>query len=86
MRIDPETLEPRFKIIGADAWSNEPEFAEQTKSITITGICGSGIIEVIAEMMLAGIISADGVVDGSLAREPPGSTRRPDVHLPSARR
>jgi uncharacterized 2Fe-2S/4Fe-4S cluster protein (DUF4445 family) len=66
VRIDPETLEPRFKIIGADAWSNEREFLEQTKKITITGICGSGIIEVVAEMMLAGVISADGVVDGTL--------------------
>ena len=45
VRIDLETLEPRFKIIGADAWSNEPEFDEQTKSITITGSCGSGICE-----------------------------------------
>jgi len=33
----------------------------------VTGICGSGIIEVIAEMYLAGIISQDGVVDGQLA-------------------
>ena len=66
VRINPDTLEPRFKVIGADAWSNEPEFAEQTKKISITGICGSGIIEVVAEMMLAGVISADGVIDGSL--------------------
>ena len=67
VRIDRETLEPRFKVIGAEAWSDEAEFAEQTKNIPITGICGSGIIEVIAEMMLAGVISADGVVDGALA-------------------
>jgi uncharacterized 2Fe-2S/4Fe-4S cluster protein (DUF4445 family) len=67
VRIDPETLEPRFKIIGSDLWSNDPGFAEDTKKITITGICGSGIIEVVAEMMLAGVISADGVVDGELA-------------------
>ena len=67
VRIDRETLEPRFKVIGADAWSDETEFTDQTKNISITGICGSGIIEVIAEMMLAGVISADGVVDGSLA-------------------
>lgn len=67
VRIDRDTLEPRFKVIGADAWSNEPEFADQTKKITITGICGSGIIEVVAEMMLAGVISADGVVDGGLS-------------------
>ncbi len=67
VRIDPETLEPRFRVIGAEAWSDEPEFAEQTKDITITGICGSGIIEVVAEMMIAGVISADGVVDGERA-------------------
>ncbi len=67
VRIDRETLDPRFKVIGAEAWSDEAEFAEQTKNIPITGICGSGIIEVIAEMMIAGVISADGVVDGALA-------------------
>jgi uncharacterized 2Fe-2S/4Fe-4S cluster protein (DUF4445 family) len=33
----------------------------------VTGICGSGIIEAIAEMYLTGIIAEDGVVDGSLA-------------------
>jgi uncharacterized 2Fe-2S/4Fe-4S cluster protein (DUF4445 family) len=69
VRIDPDTFEPRFKIIGADVWSDDPEFAEQTKKIAITGICGSGIIEVVAEMMIAGIISADGVVDGQLASQ-----------------
>ena len=67
VRIDRESLEPRFKVIGADAWSDEGEFAAQTKNISITGICGSGIIEVVAEMMLAGVISADGVVDGALS-------------------
>ena len=37
----------------------------------ITGICGSGIIEVVAEMFLAGIVTEDGVVDGSLAARTP---------------
>ena len=27
VRIDPDTLEPRFRVIGADAWSDEPGFA-----------------------------------------------------------
>jgi len=67
VRIDPATLEPRFKIIGSDLWSNEPGFDAATAATGITGICGSGIIEVIAEMYLAGIISQDGVVQGSLA-------------------
>ncbi len=37
----------------------------------VTGICGSGIIEVVAEMYLAGIITKDGVVDGTLAERTP---------------
>ena len=69
VRIDPHTLEPRFRVIGADLWSDEPGFAEATAESGITGICGSGIIEAIAEMFLAGIVDADGVVDGSLAQK-----------------
>jgi uncharacterized 2Fe-2S/4Fe-4S cluster protein (DUF4445 family) len=66
VRIDRETLEPRFKVIGSDLWSDDPGFEESTKSTGITGVCGSGIIEVIAEMYLAGIINQDGVLDGRL--------------------
>jgi len=71
VRIDPVTLEPRFRVIGAEPWSDEPGFAEAVSAVGVTGICGSGIIEVIAEMFLAGIISEDGVVDGSLADRSP---------------
>jgi len=37
----------------------------------VTGICGSGIIEVIAELYLVGVITADGVVDGALTERTP---------------
>jgi uncharacterized 2Fe-2S/4Fe-4S cluster protein (DUF4445 family) len=67
VRIDPATLEAKFRVIGSELWSDEPGFAEAVARTGVTGICGSGIIEVIAEMYLAGIISQDGVVDGSLA-------------------
>jgi uncharacterized 2Fe-2S/4Fe-4S cluster protein (DUF4445 family) len=66
IRIDPVTLEPRFKIIGSDLWSDDPGFEAATATQGITGICGSGIIEAIAEMYLAGVINQDGVVDGQL--------------------
>ena len=62
VRIDPETLEPRFRVIGCDAWSDEPEFAEKSARVGVSGICGSGIIEVIAEMYLSGVIDEDGVI------------------------
>jgi uncharacterized 2Fe-2S/4Fe-4S cluster protein (DUF4445 family) len=66
VRIDPATLEPRVKVIGSDLWSDDPGFAAATAHTGVTGVCGSGIIEVIAEMFLAGIINQDGVVDGAL--------------------
>jgi uncharacterized 2Fe-2S/4Fe-4S cluster protein (DUF4445 family) len=67
VRIDAETLEVRFSVIGSELWSDDPGFAESTAAFGITGICGSGIIEAVAEMYLSGILSEDGVVDGSLA-------------------
>ncbi|MDZ7823426.1 MAG: ASKHA domain-containing protein [Ahrensia sp.] len=66
VRIDPLTLEPRLRIIGTEVWSDEEGFADGVEKTGITGICGSGIIEVVAEMFLAGIISEDGVIDGTL--------------------
>lgn len=56
VRIDPATKEPRFKVIGREDWSDELEAGE----IGATGICGSGIIEVVAEMFTAGILRPDG--------------------------
>ncbi len=71
IRIDPETLEPKYRVIGTDKWSDEEGFEEESWKTGITGICGSAIIEVVAEMYLAGIISEDGVIDGSLAARSP---------------
>ena len=72
VQINRETLEPRFKCIGSELWSDEPGFTEAMSGTGVTGICGSGIIEVVAEMYLAGILSTDGVVDGVLT----GRTQR----------
>jgi uncharacterized 2Fe-2S/4Fe-4S cluster protein (DUF4445 family) len=62
VRIDPATFEPRVKILGVDPWSNEEGFTEAVESVGVTGICGSGIIEAVAEMFLAGLISSEGLV------------------------
>ncbi|MEQ1699662.1 MAG: ASKHA domain-containing protein [Ilumatobacteraceae bacterium] len=69
VRIDPATLEARFKVIGCDLWSDDAGFAAATEELDISGICGSGIIEVIGEMYLAGVIDQDGVVQGHLAAQ-----------------
>lgn len=67
VRIDRDTLEARVKVIGSELWSNEEGFAAETAAFGVTGLCGSGIIEVIAEMFLAGIITSDGIIRTELA-------------------
>ena len=67
VRVDRETLEPRIKVIGCDLWSDDAGFAAATAELDISGVCGSGIIEVVAELFLAGVIDADGTIVGALA-------------------
>lgn len=62
VRIDSETLEPRVRVIGCDLWSDEPGFAEATRRLDIAGICGSGIIEVMGELYLSGLLDVDGTL------------------------
>lgn len=62
-----EDKEPVFKVVGCDLWSNDEGFADATLSSGITGICGSGIIEAIAEMRIAGIVDPSGLI-GSAAQ------------------
>jgi uncharacterized 2Fe-2S/4Fe-4S cluster protein (DUF4445 family) len=46
--------EPKCRVIGCDLWSDELGFAATAATIGVTGVCGSGIIEAVAEMFLAG--------------------------------
>jgi uncharacterized 2Fe-2S/4Fe-4S cluster protein (DUF4445 family) len=65
VRIDPATKLPRFKVIGEERWSDSWQLGtsvppdDQPKHLA-AGICGSGIIEVIAELYLAGVLTPDG--------------------------
>ncbi|WP_050526299.1 ASKHA domain-containing protein [Pseudorhodobacter aquimaris] len=72
VEIDPVTKEPRFKVIGSDLWSDEPGFEAAVASTGITGICGSGIIEMVAEMRIAGIVDGPGLIGSSVQT---GTTR-----------
>ncbi|HEY4880803.1 MAG TPA: ASKHA domain-containing protein [Steroidobacteraceae bacterium] len=71
VRIDRVTLEPRYRVIGCELWSDDAGFAEAVGNGGVTGVCGSGIIELVAELYLAGVINQDGVIDGSLAAKTP---------------
>ena len=73
VRIDPATLEPRVKIIGDDNWleSDQPLTVTETFRVSPTGICGSGIIEAVAELFLAGLVDADGRFDEAAPERSP---------------
>ena len=90
VRVDPETLDVRIKVIGRDAWNDEwdAETTDDTETrrageprrgdvlrndgsasarqllgqgpILAAGICGSGIIEAVAELFMAGVLTPDG--------------------------
>ena len=89
VEIDPVTREPRFRVIGCDLWSDAPGFAEATAATGVTGICGSGIIEAVAEMRMAGIVDGSGLI-GSAAQTgsprciPEGRTHAYLIHDASA--
>ena len=56
IEIDEKTLEPRYKVIGVDGWNTDhAEFIGKVK-----GICGSAIIDGVAELFRAGIIDSRG--------------------------
>jgi len=69
VRIDPETLEPRIRVVGGDHWSDEDGFYDEIAATPVTGICGSGIIEAIAGLFLVGIVDEDGAIQGDAATD-----------------
>ncbi len=74
VRIDPDSYAARYRVIGEERWSDECAFgpdapADQQPRHLAAGICGSGIIEVVAEMFLAGLIGADGRFNPSIEHE-----------------
>jgi len=71
VRIDRKTFAPRYKIIGVEAWSDQADFDKMTKKTPVTGICGSGIVEAVAELYLSGLLTEDGVM-----QPPPAGAER----------
>ncbi|SEP12935.1 Uncharacterized 2Fe-2 and 4Fe-4S clusters-containing protein, contains DUF4445 domain [Salinihabitans flavidus] len=89
IEIDPVTKEPRFRVIGGDLWSDEDGFDAAIATTGITGICGSGIIEAVAEMRMAGLLDPSGLIGsaeqtGTPRCVPEGRTHSYLIHDASA--
>lgn len=73
--LDPETKVARFRVIGEERWSDEwsvgPEAALEAQATHLAaGICGSGIIEAVAELFVVGVLTPDGRFHPALADHP----------------
>ena len=68
-RLIRSTKDPRFRVIGCELWSDEDGIlgGDNQRYSGITGICGSGIIEAIAEMRMAGILDPSGLIGSATA-------------------
>jgi len=80
IRINPETLDVNFKVIGRNDWSADwghtapatqsgeavaprrrgKHEVESPGDIKAAGICGSGIIEAVAELFMSGVLAPSG--------------------------
>jgi uncharacterized 2Fe-2S/4Fe-4S cluster protein (DUF4445 family) len=54
VEIDPATKDPRYKVIGKADWHTH------IQKVDAKGLCGSAIIQVVAEMFKAGIVDKSG--------------------------
>lgn len=75
VRLDPQTKAARFRVIGEERWSDQWHIGpnalpDMQPRHLAAGICGSGIIEVVAELFLAGVLLADGRFNPALTDHP----------------
>ena len=80
IEINPVSKEPRFRVIGSNLWSDEDGFDAETATSGITGICGSGIIEAVAEMRMAGLVDASGLIGSAEATGTPRAVPEGRTH------
>lgn len=76
--IDPETQEVDYKVIGRDAWRKYSE----PKEMKAKGICGSGILDLLAELYRAAVVTKSGVFNKKLLKNHPRFRTNPDTKQP----
>ena len=76
--IDPETKEVDYKVIGREAWRKYSD----PKEMKAKGICGSGILDLLAELYRAGVIAKSGVFNKKALKEHPRFRKNPDTNQP----
>ena len=73
--IDPETQDVDYKVIGRDAWR---EFSEPA-DMKVKGICGSGILDLLAELYRAGVVLKSGLFNKKSLKSHPRFRINPET-------
>ncbi len=76
--IDPVTKETDYKVIGRDAWRK----FSKPKDMKAKGICGSGILDLLAELYTSGVILKSGVFNKKALKDHPRFRINPDTKQP----
>ncbi|RPH50279.1 MAG: DUF4445 domain-containing protein [Desulfobacteraceae bacterium] len=76
--IEPVTFEVNYKVIGRDAWRKFSEPHEMKAK----GICGSGILDVLAELYSSGVITKTGAFNKKLLKDHPRFRKNADTGQP----
>jgi uncharacterized 2Fe-2S/4Fe-4S cluster protein (DUF4445 family) len=76
--IDPETKEVDYKVIGRESWRKYSE----PKEMKAKGICGSGILDLLAELYRAGVVAKSGVFNKKALKDHPRFRINPDTKQP----
>ncbi len=78
IEIDPETQDVDYRVIGHDK-SRKFSKPEEMK---VKGICGSGILDVLAELYRSGVITKTGVFNKKALKQNPRFRKNPDTKQP----
>ncbi len=73
--IEPVTFEVNYKVIGRDAWRKFSEPHEMKAK----GICGSGILDVLAELYSSGVITKTGAFNKKPLKDHPRFRKNADT-------
>ncbi len=76
--IDIDTKEVDYKVIGRDAWRR---FSEP-KDMKVKGICGSGILDLLAELYTSKVVLKSGVFNKKELKDHPRFRKNPDTNQP----
>jgi uncharacterized 2Fe-2S/4Fe-4S cluster protein (DUF4445 family) len=74
IEIDPDTKEVDYKVIGRDAWRGYSEPGE----MRVKGICGSGILDLLAELYRSGVVLKSGAFNRKVLEDHPRFRENPD--------